>query len=116
MKKIIILSLIGIITLTAYGGFNTKVFKEKSSVSYSINDQADVNAGYVVADLPQASAREMSIDEIRFKTYGAEVLLASRRLNWQDRSDRLRLTHDTSYKPISKPFCKLVPMSPPKIC
>lgn len=115
MKKLIILSLIAIV-LTAYGGLKIKVVKEKYSISYSIQaDQAITGASHIM--LPQARAREVSIQELRLNAYGPEIFLA-KRFNWQHRSDRLRLNELglTAYKPIAKPYCTLAVMSPPKIC
>lgn len=116
MKKLIILSLIAIV-LTAYGGQKSKVVKEKATYSISATQIFEFNEGYAVADLPQARAREVSIQELRLNAYGPEIFLA-KRFNWQHRSDRLRLNEPglTAYKPIAKPYCTLTIMSPPKIC
>lgn len=120
MKKYIVLALVAIV-LTAYGGLTSgSLVKEKNSVSYSIqaNDMAKVSSGYVVADLPQARIREVSLQDLRKTVYGPEVWLTQRRFNWLHRSDRLRLNQEsmTAYKPISKEFCMTGMYSPPKIC
>lgn len=116
MKKFLVPFLIAAM-LTAYGGFSHKVVKEKAPMSYSIADQ-DLNAGYAVVNLPQARAREVSIQDLRKAVYGPDVLLTQRRFNWLHRSDRLRLNQEsmTAYKPISKEFCMTGMYSPPKIC
>lgn len=118
MKKSIIISLIAIFALTAYGGQPSKIVKaEPVYVSHSI--QVPVSTGSATHDLqlPQARAREVGIQELRRITYGQPVLLTYRRLNWQDRSNRLWVTdHMTMYKPIAKTFSMPALYSPPKIC
>ena len=121
MKKFIIVSLLGIFMLTAYGGMTKEVVKIKNDVSYSIVAPGEVVAGYVVeANLPQARTREsysFTMQDLSFKFYGPEIWITENRSSWQDRSNRLWLKDsDTHYTAIAKPFKTPTLVNPPKIC